>query len=86
MTDPFKTHAPGMTDPIIRAEDVTPSDTVDIATTSRAIYVGTAGDLRVTLSEGDIVTFNGVGAGWHPVRATRVWATGTTAAAIVACS
>lgn len=86
MSDPFKTHAVGMTDPIVRAEDVLPSDTTDIAVTSRAIYVGGAGDLRVTLSEGDTVTLSAAGAGWHPIRVNRIWATGTTATSIVSCS
>jgi len=86
MTDRFKTLAPGMTDPIIRAEDVTPSDTADLPTTTRAVYLGGSGDLRITLSEGDTITLLNAGAGWHPIRATRVWATGTSATAIVACS
>lgn len=86
MTDRFKTHKPSMTDPIIRGEDVTPDDSNDLNTTTRAIYVGSAGDLRVTLSEGDTITFTNAGAGWHPIRATRIWATGTSAAALVACS
>jgi len=86
MTDRFKTHTPGMTDPIIRAEDVTPDDANDLTTTTRAIFLGASGDLRVTLSEGDIITFVNAGIGWHPIRATRIWATGTTAASILACS
>ena len=86
MTDLFKTHAPGMTDPIMRAEEVTPSDGADLSLTSRAVYVGGGGDLHVTLSDGDTVTLTNAGAGWHPIRVTRIWATGTTATAILACS
>ena len=86
MTDRFKTHTPGMTDPIIRAEDVTPSDAAVLSMTTRAVFLGGSGDLRVTLSEGDTVTLVNAGAGWHPVRVTRIWATGTTATDIVACS
>lgn len=86
MTDFFKTHAPGMTDPIIRAQEVTPDDALDLLMTTRAVYVGGSGDIRITLSEGDVVTITNAGAGWHPIRATRIWATGTTATAIMACS
>jgi hypothetical protein len=36
------------------------------------------------MQSGDIVSF-AFGSGWHPIRVQRVWATGTDAAAIVAC-
>lgn len=86
MTDHFKSHATGMSDPIINASGVTPDDAADLAITTRALYVGTSGNLRVTLASGDIVTFANVGAGWHPLRVSRVWATGTAASDIVGCS
>jgi hypothetical protein len=86
MTDPFKSYTPGMTDPIHTAIEVVPNDSADIAFTSRAVYVGTAGNLRVTLSSGEVVTFAAAGTGWHPIRIIRVWATGTTAADLVACA
>jgi hypothetical protein len=64
---------------------VTPSDTVDLAFTSRAIYVGGAGALTVILSSGVTVTFAVVPAGsWLWIAATRVKATGTAATSIVA--
>lgn len=86
MTDHFKTHAIGMSDPIQNAAAVTPDDAADLANTTRAVFVGTGGNLRVTLATGDTVTFANVGAGWHPLRVTRVWATGTSASNIVGCS
>ena len=85
MTDHFNTHATGLSDPVENATAVTPDDTNNLAVTTRALFVGTGGSLRVTLVSGDIVTFPNMGAGWHPVRVIRVWATGTSAADIVGC-
>lgn len=85
MTDHFKAHATGLSDPIQSAAGVTPDDSNDLANATRAIYVGTGGNLRVTLVSGDIVTFPNTGAGWHPLRVDRIWATGTTATDIVGC-
>jgi len=85
MTDPYKNHATGMSDPIISASTISPDDGADLPMTTRALYVGGAGNLRVTLASGDIVTFENVGQGWHPIRIERVWSTGTTASAMVGC-
>ncbi len=85
MTDRFENHLTGLRDPIETAVEVTPDDANDLAIVSRAIYIGTPGDIRVTMKNGSIVTFS-TGQGWHPIRVSRVWATGTTATAIVACS
>ena len=85
MTDKFESHSGGLTAPVSHAVAVTPNDGADLAITARALYVGTAGDLKVTLKGDSLpVVLAAVPAGWHPVRAARVWATGTTAANIVA--
>ena len=72
--------------PAMNAVAVTPSDSADLTYTSRGVYAGAAGgDLRVTLLGGDTVTFVGLAGGViHPICATRVWSTGTTATNIVA--
>ncbi len=71
--------------PATHAAAVTPSDSVDLANFSRAIYVGGAGNLVVVMLSGEQVTFTGVQAGTIlPIRVTRVRATSTTATAIVA--
>lgn len=63
---------------------VSPSDTVNLANPS-VIYVGDAGDVKVTTAQGDVVTFYGVPAGGViPVQVLRVWNTGTTATFMVA--
>lgn len=78
----------GQQSPAANAEVITPADTdlVNVQFT-RGIYVGGAGNLRVTMAgaEGDSdVTFSAVPAGAIlPIRVKRIWATGTTATLIV---
>lgn len=86
MKDSFKSHTSGMRDPINSAAAVTPDDAADLAQVTRAIYVGETGDLRVTLISGEVAIFVAAGSGWHPIRVMRVWATGTTATGLLACS
>lgn len=70
--------------PAIGAIEVTPSDTEDLAITSRGLYVGTAGDIKMTMRDGSVVTRVDVQPGMYPWQITRIWATGTTAADIIA--
>lgn len=63
---------------------VVPSDSANLAYPS-VVYVGAIGNVKVTTAQGDVVTFNGVPAGFViPVQVTRVWSTGTTASNLVA--
>lgn len=72
-------------DPASNAAAVTPNDSTDLAATSRAIYVGGAGNLAVITAGGQTVTFTGVPAGAIlPIRASRVMLTNTTATSIMA--
>ena len=83
--DHFADHAGGLSAPASDGAAVTPSDTEDLAATSRALWVGEGGDLSLVLSGGMAVTLSGVPAGTLlPVRARRIHAAGTTAGAIVA--
>ena len=77
--DDFSTHTPSQQSPISRVISVTPDDGQDISHLSRALYLGTGGDLRATMSDGATVTFVNMAPGWHPIRVARVWSTGTTA-------
>lgn len=71
--------------PALHAEAVTNSDTVDFAHASKRLWVGTAGNVKLNTLGGETVTYNAVPAGTYlQVRATRVFATGTTASNIVA--
>jgi len=82
--DEFNAHAPGLESPANRAETVSPSDSLDLAHVSRAIYVGGTGDLAVTMKEGGSVTFkNVVGGTVIAIRVARVLSSGTTATDIV---
>lgn len=83
--DDFQTFSLGMESPILSAVAITPSDSVDLARLTRALYVGVAGDVRVTLKDDSVVTFRNMAAGWHPIRVARVMATSTTATNIVGC-
>jgi hypothetical protein len=65
------------------AAAVTTSDTVNFSTPS-IVFVGGAGNAKVTTAQGTDVTFNGLVAGQViPVQVLRVWATGTTATNMV---
>lgn len=71
--------------PITRLSEIIPSDSADLSPHCRGIYVGDTGDVRITSTDGDTVTLVSLSAGqFHPVCASRVWASGTTATDIVA--
>ena len=66
---------------------VTPSDTVDLTVPTRGISFVTAGALKITTTGAETVTIpsGALAAGViHPIRARRIFSTGTTAASIVA--
>jgi hypothetical protein len=83
MTDTFSGYSNGLGSPAAQAATVTPNDAADLPTASRALYVGTAGNLVIVTVGGSTVTLVGA-SGWMPVRVARVLATGTTAGDIVA--
>ena len=80
MSDKFSNYHSGLESPAERAFAITGNDSTDLTVTPRAIYVGGAGNVKVTTIGGDTVTFSGALAGTIiPVRVTRVFSTGTTA-------
>lgn len=85
-TDRFPGPAQRPDEPCKTAVAVTPHDTTELTNASRALYVGTGGDLVVILvNDSTAVTFKNVAAGTVlPLRAKIVKSTGTTAANIVA--
>lgn len=85
ITDSFAGHTPGMEAPVASAAPITPDDAADLTHVTRAVFLGTGGDLRVTMAGGETLVFVNMAPGWHPVRVARVWATGTTAAQIIGC-
>jgi len=83
MPDFYDKHPRSLESPASYAAAVTPNDDTDLPTATRALYVGTAGNLAIVTVGGSIVTLVGAG-GWLPVRVSRVLATGTTAGDIIA--
>ena len=74
---------PRASDPAHHAITVVPSNTDDLPAASTSIDVGVTGNLKVTMLGGEILTFNNVPVGWHPIRVTRVWSS-ITASNIIA--
>lgn len=72
---------------IIPAESlvtITPHDTNPLPKPIRALYVGATGDVKLVDMAGATITLTGLAAGmFHPVCATLIFATDTTATAIV---
>ena len=77
------------------AQVVTPSNTTDLSlaggsfknpqSTGALLFVGTAGNIQVTMVGGQTVVFNNIAAGtFLPIQVKRVWATNTTASNIIA--
>lgn len=87
MADEFSSYRGGITAPASHGAALVPSDSTALTRSTRAIYVGTAGDLSVRLVSGDEVTLSGVIAGMiYPMRVSHVLATGTTAGGLVGLS
>lgn len=84
MTDTFAHYSKSLQSPASYLAAVTPSDTEDLARVTRALNVGVAGTIRVTTIEDTTADIYVVAGAVFPVRAKRIWATGTTATNIVA--
>lgn len=84
MADNFDDNVTGLESPALHAFDVTPSNTVDLPITTRGFYVGVGGNVKVDTAGGETVTFVGCLSGsYHPIRAKRIYATGTTATNLI---
>jgi hypothetical protein len=85
MADEFDKYQTGLDSPAPSAEEVTPSDSVNLDNTSRGLFVGVAGNVSVEMAEtGTAIVFTGVLAGSIlPIRIIRVNSTGTTATDMV---
>ena len=83
MADTFETFHHDVSSPPQHLFAITPNDGADLATAVRALNVSAAGTVRVTTVGGDTETIYVAAGGAFPVRAIRVWSTGTTATGIV---
>ena len=80
MKDPWKNTKGDIVAPSIGAIVVTPSDTQDLPHAIRAVTIGvTAGSIRYEF-DGETWTTGTLPIGTYSLRATRILATGTTAA------
>lgn len=83
MADKFEQYADTLESPFTNGAAVTPDDGADVAQVSRGLLVGTSGAVRVTMEGGATLTIPALTAGViHPIRVTRVHATGTDATGV----
>jgi len=77
----FAGYAAGMSSPVTTTEEITPSDSEDLSAVTRAIILGTAGDVSLMLANDDAAhLYKNLQAGVvYPFRVKRVLATDTTA-------
>ena len=74
MADKFGNTTDGITAPAGWCVEITPAD-VDLDFVTRALYIGTAGDVKIITANGNTVTFVAVlGGSILPVRALQVMA------------
>ncbi|MBB4122123.1 spike base protein, RCAP_Rcc01079 family [Martelella radicis] len=84
MTDRFSSRHATPTSPAYDGFSIAADDALPLQEVTRAVYIGVAGDLTAMLISGETVTFENLPAGFIlPVRISRVFATGTTAGALV---
>jgi hypothetical protein len=84
MTDSFKRMNRSLTSPAENAVAILPDDGAVLPQVTRALFVGGAGDARVRMLGGDVVSFASLQAGsLLPIRVVQVLATGTTATGLV---
>lgn len=83
MSDIYQEFQSGLESPATHLSGVTPNDATDLPVASRAVNVAVSGNVRVTTVGGSTeAVFIAAGVPF-PVRATRIWSTGTTATGIV---
>lgn len=84
-TNPFEYSADAVSSPARNCMAVVPSDAIELTVVTKALYVGTGGNIAVRSIDATAdVTFANVPAGAVlPVRARAIRATGTTASQIV---
>lgn len=85
MSDDFENHSKGLESPFDDGQSVTPNDAASLTKSSRALYIGTGGDVAVRTTKGTNLLFANVPNGtFIPGRFDLVYDTGTDADNIVA--
>jgi precorrin-3B methylase len=83
MADAFSNYTSGLESPATHLQAIAPDDAQDLQNASRALNVATSGTVQVTTVSGDSArVFVAAGVAF-PLRASRIWSTGTSATGIV---
>ena len=82
MSDVFADRVRRPGDPAIALFDIVPNDGADLAQVTTAINVATPGKIRVTTVDGSTSDVSISPGQLFPIRARRVWLSGTTATGI----
>lgn len=81
---PNRNSPSGRESPAAHAFAITPSDSDELETETRAIYVGNGGAIKVKMAGGETVTFSGVPTGTVlPISVDQVFTTDTSASGLV---
>jgi hypothetical protein len=83
MSDPFRNFTTSLESPPEGGFAITPDDSADLPVVTRGLNAGSAGAVRVTMRDGSEITLTVAAGVIVPLRAARVWASGTTAGALV---
>jgi len=84
MIDRFEYNSAGLDAPAGHGFAIVPHDSDELSEVTRALYVGSAGNLALVLASGAAVTLTGVAGGAIlPLRVRQVKASNTSAGAIV---
>ncbi len=70
--------------PAIGGEAVTPSDSLDLNQPSRGLMASVAGNVKITMIDGSVLTIPVLANVIYPLGITRVWSTTTTATGMFA--
>ena len=79
MSDKFAARHRSPSDPATTVFEITPDDTSDLAQATTALNVATPGVVRVTTVDGSVSDITVHPGHSFPIRARRIWLTGTTA-------
>lgn len=82
MPDAFATRTHTPRDPAISVFEIIPSDAADLAQITTALNVSTPGTVRVTTADGSVSDITIHPGHSFPIRARRVWQSGTSATGI----
>ncbi|SLN13291.1 hypothetical protein PSA7680_00259 [Pseudoruegeria aquimaris] len=80
--DLFDDQTAGLESPPTRIFEITPDDGTDLPFVTRALNAATSGEVRITTLGGDTATLYVAAGAVIPIRASRVWATGTVASGL----